>query len=492
MDDRRRRLARGLWDLADLEAASSARRSFRSRAYREAVWSLDALAPDLSDPPERMLSVPGIGKGLVAIIEEFRATGEVQRLEALRAVLPAESATLRLLPRMNPTKLRWLKAELGVDTVGDLQAVLDMGEVAEMPGVGPATVALWTDRIEREISLPGIPISRAVSFANRLISHVERHVPGTRMELGGAVERLEDRVHQIDLMTEDDSPGDFLEGSALTEEMSDSGSRFITPGGEVVIHPAATVPVEPAGSSPAVAGLRGDLHRHSDWSSDGHDSIESIVEGSVARRLEYVAITDHAADLAFGGLSADDLARQRALIVELSGTHPDLLLLQGAELNIGRDGSLDYDAPVLERLDFRLAAVHSFFDLDEPEQTRRVLTAILNPLVHVIGHLTGRRIGVRPPIRLDLPAIFEAAAETSTALEVNGHLDRLDLPAEHVRQAASMGVLFAANSDAHRHREWDNLANSVTILRRAGVSPEQVVNTWGVDRFLDWLDRSRH
>lgn len=489
MDDRRRRLARALWDLADLEAAASARRSFRSSAYREAVWSLDGLAPDLSDPPERMLSLPAIGKGLVAIIEEFRATGEVTRLKALRAVLPVEAATLRLLPRMNPTKLRWLKAELRVDSVGDLRAVLDMGEVADMPGVGPATVALWTDRIEREISLPGIPIYRAVAFAHRLIRHVERHVPGTRMELSGAVGRLEDRVLEIDLTAEDDSPGDFLEGSALTDASSRGRSRFITLGGEVVIHPAGTGPVEPARSSPAVTELRGDLHRHSDWSSDGHDSLESIIEGSIARRLEYVAITDHAADLAFGGLSADDLARQRILIGELSLTHPDLLLLQGVELNIGRDGSLDYDDPVLERLDFRLAAVHSFFDLEESEQTQRVLTAILNPLVHVIGHLTGRRIGVRPPIRLDLPAVMEAAAETSTALEVNGHLDRLDLPAEHLRKAASLGVLFAANSDAHRHREWDNLANAVTVLRRAGVPAEQVVNTWPVDRFRDWLDR---
>ncbi|HSJ35012.1 MAG TPA: PHP domain-containing protein [Acidimicrobiia bacterium] len=483
----RQRFARELWTLADLEAAASARRSFRSRAYRQAVWSLDDVPPDLDAPAEELLAVPGIGEGVVGLIRDFRESGSIQRLEELRSGLPVAAAELRRLPRMNPDMLRKLKTQLEVETVADLEAALETGAVETVPGVGPSTVAVWLDRIERELALAGIPIPRALSFGLQLRDHVTRHVPGVELAVSGAVARLDDRVDAIELAGSPEETGRFLATSALVCDYEPGTARFLTLGGAVVIRsPAEELPV----AGVTVEDLRGDMHRHSEWSPDGHDSIASIVDGAIRRGLEYVAITDHAVDLAFGGLSPDDLARQQDEIEALARDRPGFLILQGAELNIGRDGSVDYSDDILERLDFRLAAVHSYFDLPEPEQTERVLAAIHCPRIHAIGHLTGRRIGYRPPIRLDMRPVLEAAAATSTALEVNGHIDRLDLSAEFIPLAADLGAVFIANSDAHRHREWGNLANAVTVLRKAGVAPDQVVNTWPVERLQRWLARS--
>lgn len=486
MANPRQQFSRRLWNLAELEAASSPRRSFRSRACRQAVWSLDDLQPDLADPVEAMLAVPGIGEGVAGLIAEFRKTGTISRLDRLGEEFPADAALLRRLPRMRPVMLGQLKSHLGVDTVADLLAALASGAAETVPGVGPATVAIWHDRLERELAIPGLPIPFALSFGRRLGDHIRRHVPGAQVALAGAAARLDERVDEIELAAPSDQVVAFLEGSALVLAREPGTHRFATLGGPVSIRPQHR---RIAKALLEVGDLRGDLHRHSVWSPDGHDSIASIVEGAIRRGFEYAAITDHAVDLAFGGLDPDDLRRQQTEIADLSNSHPGFLILQGVELNIGRDGSVDHPDEVLASLDFRLAAIHSYFDLAESEQTTRMLAAIHNPWIHAIGHPTGRRIGYRPPIRLDVEAMLEAAASTSTALEVNGHIDRLDLPAEYLPTAARLGVVFVANSDAHRHGEGENLANAVTLLNKAGVPPDQVVNTWPTDRLRAWLDR---
>jgi DNA polymerase (family 10) len=158
-------------------------------------------------------------------------------------------------------------------------------------------------------------------------------------------------------------------------------------------------------------------------------------------------------------------------------------------LNIGRDGSVDYDEAVLAALDFRLAGVHSFFDLTKSEQTDRLLKTVTNPLIHAISHLTGRRIGTRPPINVDLEAVLEAAAEHGTALEVNGHLDRMDMSADNTRLAAARGVILLANSDAHRPDEMPNNANTVGIPQKARVRPSQILDTWPSKDVAAWLRR---
>ena len=199
-----------------------------------------------------------------------------------------------------------------------------------------------------------------------------------------------------------------------------------------------------------------------------------------------MAITDHGEDLATNGVSREQLAAQRSRIEELRERYPAMAILHGVELNIGRNGGVDYDPEFLAGFDWAVAGVHSHFDLDREAQTRRLVTAMRNPAVRAIAHLSGRRIGLRPGIDLDVEAVLAAAEETGTAIEVNCHLDRLDASHEVLRAARGRDVVLLINTDAHEARELANTTWGVRHARRGWVEPERVANTWPRRRFLAW------
>jgi DNA polymerase (family 10) len=239
-----------------------------------------------------------------------------------------------------------------------------------------------------------------------------------------------------------------------------------------------------------VDDIRGDLHVHSTWSGDGRSSLDDMVAAAAGRGLEYITITEHAEDLAINGLSREDVRREAVELARLRDEYPQLTLLHGSELNIGADGSLDYDDDFLLEFDWCVASVHSHFDLPQSEQTDRVLRAIAHPAVHAIGHLTGRRIGMRPGIEIDVDAVFDAAAEYGTALEINSHLDRLDVPSDMLRRARHRDdILFTISTDSHHVNEYANIKWGVHNARRGWVQSRFVANTWPQARFLEWLRR---
>lgn len=239
-----------------------------------------------------------------------------------------------------------------------------------------------------------------------------------------------------------------------------------------------------------VDDIRGDLHVHSTWSGDGRSSLDDMVAAAAGRGLEYITITEHAEDLAINGLSREDVRREAVELARLRDEYPQLTLLHGSELNIGADGSLDYDDDFLLEFDWCVASVHSHFDLPQSEQTDRVLRAIAHPAVHAIGHLTGRRIGMRPGIEIDVDAVFDAAAEYGTALEINSHPDRLDVPSDMLRRARHRDdILFTISTDSHHVNEYANIKWGVHNARRGWVQSRFVANTWPQARFLEWLRR---
>jgi len=242
-----------------------------------------------------------------------------------------------------------------------------------------------------------------------------------------------------------------------------------------------------------VSDLRGDLHVHSTWSGDGRSSLEDMVAAASARGLEYVAITEHGEDLAINGLSREKVLEERALLEELRAGYPDMAILHGAELNIGRGGDVDYDPDFLASFDWCVASVHSLFDLSQAEQTGRIIAAMENPAVNVIGHLTGRRIGRRPGIDVDIDAVFDAAAETGTALEINSHLDRLDVPADLLFRAhARDDVRFVVSTDSHHTSEFANARWGVLNAQRGWIDRSVIANTLPRDRFLAWVSSVRN
>ena len=232
--------------------------------------------------------------------------------------------------------------------------------------------------------------------------------------------------------------------------------------------------------------IRGDLHAHTNW-SDGVSSLAGMAEAARARGYRYLVISDHTHSLGIAkGLTAERFQAQRAEIDALNAGWDDFELLQGCELEIKADGSLDFGDEVLARLDLVVASVHTSLRQDPEQITQRVLGALHNPYVDVIGHPSGRILGQRNESAADLDAVIRTAAETGTALEVNSHPSRLDLDDVHIRQAVDQGVPIAIDSDAHNPEGLDVLFFGLATARRGWARASDVLNCKTLDQLRAW------
>ena len=248
-----------------------------------------------------------------------------------------------------------------------------------------------------------------------------------------------------------------------------------------------------AGTLPDVIALtqvRGDLHTHTDL-TDGLAPLERMLEAAAARRYIYYAVTDHAPNLFMQRMTDAKMLAQRAQLHDLQDRFPSMRLLHGTELNIDPDGGVDWDEPFLDGFDLTVASVHSHFGQSKGAMTRRVIRAIEHPNVNIIGHLTTRKIGARDPVDLDLEAVFEAAARTGTALEINAYPDRLDLRDEHVLWARRHGVKFAIDTDSHAVGHLDVMRFGVATAQRGWLTKGDVINTWPITKLRRFLRKGR-
>ena len=237
--------------------------------------------------------------------------------------------------------------------------------------------------------------------------------------------------------------------------------------------------------------IQGDLHAHTRL-SDGSSSIAQMARAAADRGYAYLAITDHSQALGVaGGLTEDELRDEHAQIRALQASFPELHLLCGVEVDIRVDERLDCSDEFLAGCDVVVASIHSAFQKSAAEQTARLLAAIHNPHVDIIGHPTGRLLGKRAGYEIDLRAVLDACAGTSTAIEVSGQPERLDLDADAVRAAIQRGVLLALDTDAHQHSQLADLMRyAVGTARRGWATRDDVLNTRRFDELRAWLARS--
>ena len=240
-----------------------------------------------------------------------------------------------------------------------------------------------------------------------------------------------------------------------------------------------------------VADVRGDLHVHTDW-SDGRDPLEAMVAAVAERGYMYMAITDHSSGRGIAnGLSNERMLRQVREIRELDGRFGGLKVLTGSEVDIRADGSLDYPEEVLRELDVVVASIHSGMGQERAKMTERIIKAMRNPYVTVIGHPSTRLLGQREPIDVDMEALFQAALETGTAMEINASLERLDLKDNHVLRAQELGVPLIISTDAHTVESLDSMRFGVKVARRGWCEPRHIINTLSLEEFLAFLQRKR-
>ena len=237
--------------------------------------------------------------------------------------------------------------------------------------------------------------------------------------------------------------------------------------------------------------LRGVIHLHT-TDSDGRDSLESMISAARDAGYTYVAITDHSKSAGYaGGLDEARVLAQREEIRALRGRFPGFRIFHGTEADILADGSIDYGDDFLRVFDLVVASIHSRFGLSPEEQTARLVRAVTNPLVSVLGHPTGRLLLSRDGIAVDIDAVIDAAAASGCAMEINCSPQRLDLDWRHCRRAVEKGVLLSIGPDAHSVAELGLIPLGVGIARKGWVTPAATLNAKSAEELVAWLERRR-
>ena len=255
-----------------------------------------------------------------------------------------------------------------------------------------------------------------------------------------------------------------------------------------------TTELEPVatGGEAMRALLKGDCHTHSDWSDGGSPILEMALAGKDLGH-DYMVLTDHSARLTIAhGLDRDRLLAQLEVVEQVNRELGTFRLLTGMEVDIFEDGSLDADDDILERLDVVVASVHSKLRMPADDMTRRMVSAIANPNVDILGHCTGRLVvgRGRPESTFDADTVFAACAQTGTAVEINCRPERLDPPRRLLELAVEWECLFSIDTDAHAPGQLDWQPYGCARAEECGVPPERVVNTWPVESLLEWTSTS--
>lgn len=478
--------------------------------------------------------IPGLGpKTLIMIRRELG----VENLDDLKAALAAER--LRELPGLGKTseeKIARAIERLGLHGKDRRTPIVDVLPLArslaeELGGLSGVIAAQYCGSLRRFSDTIGdVDIVVATSTAGPVMDHVAGHRLATEVVGHGETKTsiLTRSGLQVDVraVTPDQFgsallyfTGSKAHNIALRQRAIDRGwllneyglvddERVLASVTEEDIYTALDLPWIPPplregtgeleaaerGELPELIELgdiRGDLHYHTTRSGDGRSTLEEMVMAAVERGYEYVAITDHGEDLVINGSTREEMLAHRDRIREMEQRH-GIRLLFGCELNIAPDGSLDYDAEFRRHFEFCVASVHSHFDLDAEAQTVRILTALADPSVDAVGHLSGRYVGRRPGIELDVDAVLEGLITTGVALEVNGALDRLDATADVIRRAVRAGVDLTISTDSHHVADLGRMAYGVEWARRGWAPKRAVVNARPLADFEARAARRRH
>lgn len=504
----------------------------------------------------RLADEQGISPDLHGRLNDVVTRGADVSLDTARAGLPSLLRRLLELRAVTTHEAVSLVRQLGIVTLPDLEAALGDGRVRQLgattlesrlqdaaPAVAaetrPLTLGRATDILESLViaigrSCPSVDLLTAAGDVRRFESVVSSLVivgrssnPAKALELLSGVPGVDDVRHrtarrailliqQLEVDVRIAAPDDYgtvlfnATGSlAHLQAVRERRGRQTLAPGEEALYAHAGLPFIPpelregrgeieaaaAGTLPNLVQrehIRGDLHMHSTY-SDGGDSLETMIRECSALGYEYVAITDHSERAgASRTLSRSELVRQREELARLRERYPGMTILHGVEVDIMPDGSLDFEDEILEQLDIVLASLHERADQDGKALTDRCLRAIRHPLVTIITHPANRLVGRREGYPLDYAAVYAAAAETGTALEIDGAPSHLDLDGEHARAAIAAGVTVTIDSDCHRARALQRqMALGVGTARRGWVEPRHVLNTRPINEVRAFIAAKR-
>jgi DNA polymerase (family 10) len=390
-----------------------------------------------------------------AVNEAFRA------LPGVRAVLAAGDQKSSVRIALAGGVSRWGDASEMPDIQADLRVV--------MPGRFGAALMYFTGSKEHNVLVR----ERARAMGMTLNEHGLFHEPATPPDDWSAVRPVaaateEEVFHALGLHP---IPPEARESVTPIDAYAQDAAR----------------PADPLG----IRDIVSELHAHT-TASDGRLAIEELAARALERGFHTIAVTDHSrSSVQANGLSIERLLEHIENVRRAGERVGGITILAGSEVDILADGTLDYPDDVLRRLDVVVASPHASLSQDEETSTRRLLAAVQHPLVHILGHPTGRLINRRPGLSPRTAELFAAAARCNTALEINAHWMRLDLRDTHAREALALGCLVTIDCDVHEPEDFDNLRYGVLTARRAGLTTERCPNTWDQSRLLAWLRSKR-
>ncbi|PAP80724.1 hypothetical protein B1759_04945 [Rubrivirga sp. SAORIC476] len=525
---------------------------FRARAYASGARTVERLeAPVATLAASGELSgVKGIGKGLVADIEELLASGTLASTDALLQSLPPGLPEVMRVKGLGVKKVRTLWQDAGVTSLDQLEGAAVSGRLAELPGFGAKTVQNLLDAIEHLKAYRGKAhlrdaVGPALAVRQRL------RAAGLRADLAGAVRRQCNVADALDLVAVGTpaqiaealgggrAEADRVEGAiplglpltvfaataetygrvlwertgprehvdAFTEAHGaptdvDEEQEVYTAAG---LHPIPaplrddphwlTVAREPLPTLVRTGDLRGTIHNHT-TASDGAHTLREMCDAARERGLTYFGVCDHSRSLQIAhGLSLDEMEEQIARVDALNAAYADegvdFRVFAGSEVDILSDGAMDYPDDLLARLDLVVASVHTGFNMTEDEATARVVAAVSNPYVDVLGHPTGRLLLRREGYPLDHEAVLDACAEHGVAVELNAHPFRLDLDWRFVRAATERGVPVSINPDAHATDGLDDTRWGVASAQKGGLTAADSLTSKSADDLGAWLTARR-
>jgi DNA polymerase (family 10) len=508
---------------------------FAVRAYERAADLVRATPAPVAELVRsgRVRELRGIGPGIESKLRELVATGEIAELRALEEETAPELVGFGRLLGLTAPRVLAIARALDVRTVAEFTQAVDEGRLTSVPGVGPAIESNIRAALDRKPEAQrGLTLNRSRPLAQAIADELGGEVAGPPRRfcelanelavvcaaddprpvlayfedlpaIVSVLERSERRAVGVtldgvpvtlvvatvrtfgtELFRATGSPG-YVEALEPLPDASDEEALFARLGLPYCVPELRETPsASPPPDLVEATDIRGDLHCHTTW-SDGRASIRDMALTARSRGYEYLAICDHTPNVGVvHGLGSEELARQAEEIAEVNAELQPFGVLRGVECDIRADGALDVEDRMLAELDWVQLSLHAGQRRAAPELTRMVTSAMRHPAVRALSHPKGRILNHRPENALDLDAVFAVALETDVALEVNGLPDRLDLSAEHVREALAAGVALVLNSDAHSERGLGSLELALATARKGGATRSSVVNCRSLEKLL--------
>ncbi len=522
---------------------------FRTRAFTRAADSLRLYPERVAEVAAegRLREIPGIGEGISAAIIQILETGSFDAHRHLTDRIPETLAELTAIPGIGAKTALRLHSDLGVDGLAALEAALVSGRVRTAKGLGARAEAAMLAGIEAVQRRSGrAPLGIALPAARAFMAALSALRPDDAVSLAGSARRWDVTVGDLDFVvgsTDFKATGAAISSLAMVTDIDwidDQSVRVALASGQAadiyLSQPAAwgttllratgnaehlerlgSVPDQAATEEEVYAGhglpfippelrsgreeferfaeipslvtpadIHGEFHTHTTW-SDGAASVREMADAAAARGYSLLGITDHSQGLAVaGGLDIERLRLQR-IEIDDANRETAVRLLAGAEVEVHRDGSLDFDDETLGGLDVVVASLHTGLRQPRAELTARLIRVLENPNVDIIAHPSGRLIERREGGDFEWDRVFAVAAQTGTALEINADPARLDLDPTHAQTASQAGCLISINCDAHHPSGFSLMEYGVAMARRAWLKPDQILNCWSPARIVEWL-----